>query len=320
MIIYILRRILLTLITLLILTFISFSLIYFSFGSTLTSEPAYKAYFFYLYELCQGNLGKSGINNETLTQKIISTLPVTLELCVWSLIVAFIIGVPLAILSGIYRNKLIDKCTNIFVLLANAIPTFWLALLSLVLFSYYLDWIPNPAHYNPNYAIIHKTGFLFIDAMLLPHAAGYSVFVDIFKHMSLPVFVLSLSPMSEIIHLLRQSVVNVSKQNYVKAAASRGLSRFVIIHRHILHNAFPPVIPQFGIQFSTLLTLTMVVEIIYQWPGIGNSLFYALRHQDYQTISAGILVLGALVILVNFVTDIIGSISNPLKYKELYVH
>lgn len=320
MIIYILRRFLLTFITLLILTFIGFSLIYFSFGSTLASEPIYKAYFFYLYDLCHANLGLSGINGESLTKKMMTTLPVTLELCVLSLIVAFIIGIPLAILSGIYKNKLIDKCTNVFVLLANAIPTFWLALLTLVLFSYYLDWIPNPAHYNPNYAIIHKTGFLIFDAMLLPHSTGYSVLMDIFKHMSLPVFVLSLPPMSEIIHLLRQSVIDVSKQNYVKAAASRGLSKFVIIHRHILHNAFPPVIPQFGIQFSTLLTLTMVVEIIYQWPGIGNSLFYALRHQDYQTISAGTIVLGGMVILVNFVTDIVGSISNPLKYKELYVH
>ncbi len=320
MIIYILRRILLTLITLLILTFVGFGLVYYPFGSELTTEPVYKAYAIYLYNLLQGNLGTSNISGNSLTVNMMMTLPVTLELCILSLIVAFTIGVPVAILAGIYKHKLIDRCINVFVLLASSIPTFWLALLFLVLFSYYLGWIPNPAHYNPDFTVINKNGFLIFNAMFSSHQINYHILLDMCKHMSLPVFVLSLAPMSEIIYLLRQSVINIAKQNYIKAAASRGLSRFTIIHRYILHNAFPPIIPQFGIQFSTLLTLTMVVEIIYQWPGIGNSLFYALRHQDFPTISAGIITLGSMVILVNLVTDIVGSISNPLKYKELYVH
>ncbi len=101
--------------------------------------------------------------------------------------------------------------------------------------------------------------------------------------------------------------------NYVKAAATRGVSRRKILLRHVLHNALPPVIPRLGLQFSTMLTLAMITEMVFSWPGLGRWLINAIRQQDYAAISAGVMVIGALVIIVNVISDILGAMANPLE-------
>ena len=111
---------------------------------------------------------------------------------------------------------------------------------------------------------------------------------------------------------------DVLNQNYIKAAATRGLSRFTIIRRHVLHNALPPIVPKLGLQFSTMLTLAMITEMVFSWPGLGRWLINAIRQQDYAAISAGVMVIGTLVITINVLADILGAATTPLKHKEWY--
>ena len=127
-----------------------------------------------------------------------------------------------------------------------------------------------------------------------------------------------MAPTTEVIRLMRISTSEVYDTNYVKAAATRGVSRRTILHRHVLHNALPPVIPRLGLQFSTMLTLAMITEMVFSWPGLGRWLINAIRQQDYAAISAGVMVIGALVIIVNVISDILGAMANPLKHKEWY--
>ena len=91
-----------------------------------------------------------------------------------------------------------------------------------------------------------------------------------------------------------------------------------MIRRHVLHNALPPIIPKLGLQFSTMLTLAMITEVVFSWPGLGRWLINAIRQQDYAAISAGVMLVGALVIVVNVLSDILGALTNPLKHKEWY--
>ena len=142
--------------------------------------------------------------------------------------------------------------------------------------------------------------------------------ISAIRHMVLPVITLSVAPTTEVIRLMRISTIEVYDQNYVKAAATRGLSRFTILRRHVLHNALPPVIPRLGLQFSTMLTLTMVTEIVFNWPGLGRWLVTAIRQQDYSAILAGVMVVGSMVIIVNVLSDIVGAMSNPMKHKVGY--
>ena len=142
--------------------------------------------------------------------------------------------------------------------------------------------------------------------------------VSAIRHMVLPVLTLSVAPTTEVIRLMRISTIEVFDQNYVKAAATRGLSRLTILRRHVLHNALPPVIPRLGLQFSTMLTLAMITEMVFSWPCLGRWLINAIRQQDYAAISAGVMVIGSLVIIVNVISDILGAMANPLKHKEWY--
>lgn len=142
--------------------------------------------------------------------------------------------------------------------------------------------------------------------------------ISALTHLILPVLVLAMAPTTEVIRLLRNSTSEVMEKNYVKAAATRGLSQLTVIRRHVLHNALPPVIPRLGLQFSTMLTLAMITEMVFNWPGLGRWLINAIRQQDYAAISAGVMVIGGLVILVNVISDVIGAAMNPLKHKEWY--
>ncbi|MEJ5173938.1 ABC transporter permease subunit, partial [Erwinia sp. MYb416] len=134
--------------------------------------------------------------------------------------------------------------------------------------------------------------FALIDAWITDSPWRHEMIISALKHMVLPVTALAVAPTTEVIRLLRISTREVMEQNYVKAAATRGLSLFTIIRRHVLHNALPPVIPRLGLQFSTMLTLAMITEVVFSWPGLGRWLINAIRQQDYAAISAGVMVVG----------------------------
>lgn len=319
MIIYLLRRLLLVVITLFILTLFSFSILYYKNASGLSTLPLFEAYPLYLIQLLEVNLGSSLLTEEPVLHYLRLALPVTLELCLLAVMVAFLFGVPLGILAGVFNKKPIERVINVFVLLGLSTPTFWLALLMVTFFSFYLDWLPVSGRYDLSYSIPTITGFMYIDLFLSQSPQRGQILINMIQHSLLPVLTLAIGPMTEIIKLLRSSVIEVSKENYIKAAATRGLSRTQIIYRHVLHNAFPPIIPKLGLQFSTLLALAMILETIFDWHGMGYWMIYSLHHQDYAVISAGILTIGSLVIVIYFASEIIGIVTNPLKNKDLYV-
>ncbi|AYA40009.1 peptide ABC transporter permease SapB [Xenorhabdus nematophila] len=318
MIIYILRRLLLLVVTLFFLSLISFSLMYFTPHSPLNGASLTDAYIFYFRSLLQWDFGISSINGERIITQLYEVLPATMELCILSFSIALLIGIPLGIIAGVWRNKKIDIMISTFALCGFSIPIFWLALLLTLLFSLHLGWLPVSGRFDLLYRMEPVTGFALIDAWLSKAPYRNEMIMSVILHMILPVITLAVAPMTEVIRLMRNSTEEISATNYIKSAATRGLSQMTIIRRHLLHNALPPIIPKLGLQFSTMLTLAMVTEQVFNWPGLGHWLISAIRQQDYSAISAGVMVIGSLVISVNVLTDIIGAMANPLKHKEWY--
>ncbi len=318
MIIYILRRLLLLMVTLFFLSLISFSLTYFTSHHSLNVISLLGEYGRYLYRLFQWDLGVSSINGEPIIKQLYAVLPVTMELCILSFAMALLIGIPLGIIAAVWRNKKADIIISTFALCGFSIPVFWLALLLTLLFSLNLNWLPVSGQFYLLYPMKQVTGFALIDAWQSNGPYRNEMIINVILHMILPVITLAIAPTTEVIRLMRNSAEEVLSANYIKSAATRGLSRFTIIRRHLLHNALPPIIPKLGLQFSTMLTLAMVTEYVFDWPGLGPWLINAIRQQDYSAISAGTLVIGMLVISINMLTDIIGAIANPLKHKEWY--
>ncbi|PHM45657.1 peptide ABC transporter permease [Xenorhabdus mauleonii] len=318
MIIYILRRLVLLVVTLFFLSFISFSLMYFTPHGPLSGASLVDAYLFYFRSLLQWDFGISSINGERIITQLYEVLPATMELCILSFSIALLIGIPLGIVAGVWRNKKADIIISTFALCGFSIPVFWLALLLILLFSLHLGWLPVSGRFDLLYRMEPVTGSALIDAWLSKSPYRNDMIMSVIQHMILPVLTLAVAPMTEVIRLMRNSAEEISTANYIKSAATRGLSRLTIIRRHLLHNALPPIIPKLGLQFSTMLTLAMVTEQVFNWPGLGRWLISAVRQQDYSAISAGVMVVGTLVISVNILTDIIGAMANPLKHKEWY--
>ncbi|NIF57797.1 peptide ABC transporter permease SapB [Enterobacter sp. Ap-916] len=318
MIIFTLRRLLLLLITLLFLAVVGFSLNYFTPHAPLQGASLWNAWVFWFESLLHWDFGVSSINGQSINEQLRDVFPATMELCILAFGLALLIGIPVGMLAGIMRNKWQDRLISALALVGFSIPVFWLALLLTLFFSLTLGWFPVSGRFDLLYEVKSVTGFALVDAWLSDSPYRSEMIVSALRHMVLPVAALAVAPTTEVIRLMRISTIEVFDQNYVKAAATRGLSRFTILHRHVLHNALPPVIPRLGLQFSTMLTLAMITEVVFSWPGLGRWLINAIRQQDYMAISAGVMVIGSLVIVVNVISDILGAMANPLKHKEWY--
>lgn len=318
MIIFTLRRLLLLLITLVFLALVGFSLNYFTPHAPLQGASLWNAWVFWFEGLLHWDFGVSSINGQSINEQLRDVFPATMELCILAFGFALLIGIPVGMLAGVMRNKWQDKLISALALVGFSIPVFWLALLLTLFFSLTLGWFPVSGRFDLLYEVKSVTGFALVDAWLSDSPYRSEMIVSAIRHMVLPVAVLAVAPTTEVIRLMRLSTIEVFDQNYVKAAATRGLSRFTILHRHVLHNALPPVIPRLGLQFSTMLTLAMITEVVFSWPGLGRWLINAIRQQDYSAISAGVMVIGSLVIIVNVISDILGAMANPLKHKEWY--
>ncbi|RKQ38837.1 putrescine export ABC transporter permease SapB [Enterobacter sp. R1(2018)] len=318
MIIFTLRRLLLLLITLLFLAMVGFSLNYFTPHAPLQGASLWNAWVFWIESLLHWDFGVSSINGQSINEQLRDVFPATMELCLLAFGLALLIGIPAGMLAGITRNKWQDKLIGALALLGFSIPVFWFALLLTLFFSLTLGWFPVSGRFDLLYEVKSVTGFALVDAWLSDSPYRQEMIMSAVRHLVLPVITLAVAPMTEVIRLMRLSTSEVFDQNYIKAAATRGLSRFTILHRHVLHNALPPVIPRLGLQFSTMLTLAMITEVVFSWPGLGRWLINAIRQQDYAAISAGVMVIGSLVIVVNVLSDILGAMANPLKHKEWY--
>ncbi|GAL59832.1 putrescine export ABC transporter permease SapB [Pseudescherichia vulneris] len=318
MIIFTLRRLLLLLVTLFLLTFVGFSLSYFTPHAPLQGASLWNAWFFWFKGVLHWDFGVSSINGQLISEQLKEVFPATMELCILAFGFALVVGIPVGMMAGIMRGKWQDKLISALALIGFSIPIFWLALLLTLFFSLTLGWLPVSGRFDLLYEVKTVTGFALIDAWLSESIWREEMIISALRHMVLPVLTLAVAPTTEVIRLMRLSTIEVFEQNYIKAAATRGLSRLSILRRHVLHNALPPVIPRLGLQFSTMLTLAMITEMVFSWPGLGRWVINAIRQQDYAAISAGVMVIGALVIIVNVLSDILGALANPLKHKEWY--
>lgn len=318
MIIFTLRRLLLLLITFFLLSLVGFSLSYFPPHAPLQGASAFNAWLFWFNSLLHWDFGVSSINGQLINEQLRQAFPATLELCFYAFTLALVAGIPIGMLAGITRNKWQDRCITVLTLAGISIPVFWMALLLTLFFSLTLGWLPVSGRFDVLYEVKSVTGFALIDAWHVNSPWRDEIIISALRHMVLPVLTLAVVPTTEVIRLMRNSTITVLEKNYIKAAAVRGLSRFTVLRRHVLHNALPPIIPRLGLQFSTMLTLAMVTEVVFSWPGVGRWLIHAIRQQDYAAISAGIMTTGALVLLVNVMSDILGAMANPLKQKDWY--
>ena len=224
------------------------------------------------------------------------------------MIFAVVVGVILGVYSAIYRNKPIDHFSRIFSILGVSMPVFWLGLLLLLLFYYHLDWFPGGGSHNLFIFPTHITGLLLLDSII---AGDWTAFWDGLSHIILPAFVLGYASAASIARIMRASMLDILKQDFIRTAKSKGLSKRVVIYRHALKNALIPVVTIIGLSFGSLLSGAVLTETIFSWPGLGRYIVNALLVLDYPAVTGGTLFIAFIYSLANLVVDISYAVLDP---------
>ncbi|QXO18523.1 MULTISPECIES: ABC transporter permease [Vibrio] len=316
---YTLRRFNLFVITLLILTMVGYSLLRLEPDSAWGKLDFWAGWSQYLSELLKLNFGVTK-NGTPIVTELASVFPATLELCLIAFTLSLLVGIPVGTIAGMRQGKWIDTVISFTSMSGYSAPLFWVALILIMVFSLNYELLPVSGRYDLLYQIKHVTGFAIIDAFLAEGPYRNFALQSVIEHMILPCLVLALAPTTQVVRLMRASVAEVMTQNYIRAARIKGLSYYEIVIQHVLRNAIPPIIPKFGVQLSSMLTLAIITESIFNWPGIGRWLLDALSNQDYVSIQAGVIAVGALVLTANILSDLIGAMINPLVRKEWYAN
>lgn len=338
MILYLLRRLFLLVFVFIALSILAFSLGYLFPGNTLQNftgmtdisaeltthlldeyrlDSGYlQQYIAYLQRIFTGDWGLSFSSKQPLLQEIKILLPATLELAAYALLVSFFIGIPLGIIAAIKPEGIISRIISALAITGYSIPVFWWALILIMLFSIGLGWLPTAGRIGVLYEIPHVTGFMLVDILLTNSVHQTEALLNALRHILLPTIVLATFPTTVMVRFTRDSMLDVWEQSYIKTARAKGLNRAQVLYRHGLRNALLPVIRQIGLQFSTLITLAMITEVIFSWPGIGRWLIDSIYQRNYPAIQAGLLVISTLVISVNMLTEILHTLFNPLARKR----
>ncbi|KYG90549.1 peptide ABC transporter permease [[Bacillus] sp. KCTC 13219] len=255
----------------------------------------------YIAGVAQGDLGKSYIQNESVVDIVLSTLPATLELAIVALIIALLIAIPIGILSAVKRGTWIDYLGMIFAQIGVSMPVFWLGLLLILGFSIHLNILPS-----------FGRGDSVVEALLKTITTGnlYYIFESL-KYLILPALALGLMSAAFITRMVRAAMLEVLQMDYVRTADAKGVSDSIIILKHAFRNALIPIVTIIGLQFGNLLGGAIVTETIFAWPGVGRLIITAISQRDFTVVQGGVLVIAFLFAIINLIVDVLYTLINP---------
>ncbi|HHF5162657.1 TPA: ABC transporter permease [Haemophilus influenzae] len=287
-------------------------------NANLVTQNIYIGYFHYLGTLLQDDFGITYNGGKSLMNLILTVLPPTLELCFITLFLAFIFGLPLGIISAVNSEQVFAKSLQSLSYVGLSIPIFWLAPILLYVAALSHWEIAAIGQYNLLYEIKSITGFPVIDIWFMEVPYRTKIVQNVLQHLALPTLVLCILPTMEIIRIIHQRAEYILNQNFSKVATTRGWSKWKILHQYVFRNTFPLLVPQVPRVFTLVLTQCMLVETALGWPGIGRWLINAVNEQDYNSIAAGVIVIGVCIILIDTLTKLFTFILDPFKKKGWY--
>lgn len=266
-------------------------------------EPIWQQYLEWSGKLLHGNLGDSWRTAKPVMELIMERLPVTLELTALAMLLAVAIGVPLGIVSAMRQDGATDNLARVTSLLGLSIPTFWWATMLILVFSLTFRWAP-PVNWVP---LVQLDG----------SGVHFDTLLTNLKMMVLPAAALGWASAAAIQRMTRSSMLDVLRQDYMRAARSKGLRERILVYRHGLKNALIPVVTVFGLQVATLLGGAVVTEEVFTLPGVGRLVLWSIYQRDYPLVQGTVLFVAVLFITINLVIDIIYSLLDPrIRYAE----
>jgi peptide/nickel transport system permease protein len=258
------------------------------------TQPLYIQFFRYMTNLVQGDLGFSVINRKPVLALILERLPATVVLMSAAFVFSVCLGGLWGVISAVKARTPVDYWVTIISLFGYSMPTFWLGLLLILVFSLYLRWLPT-------------MGMVTLGG----DASGLSALMDVLRHLALPTITLGAYYLAIYARLIRASMLEVLGQDFVNTAWAKGLPGKVVYYKHALRNAMLPVITIAGIQIGYMFTGAVLTETIFAWPGMGGLTYQAILQRDYALLMGLFFMVSVCVILMNLVTDLVYTVVDP---------
>ncbi|MFC3323660.1 ABC transporter permease [Mesorhizobium cantuariense] len=272
--------------------------------------PLWHQFFIYVRQVLSGDFGTSVLTTNPVMADIAHVFPATLELATFGTLIGTVLGVPLGILAAVKRGSFTDQLVRLVGLAGYSIPIFWLALLGLLLFYARLHWVAFPGRIDIvyEYTFTPITGLFLLDAVL---QRRWDVAWDVFRHLVLPASLLGYFSLAYISRMTRSFMLNELGQEYVIAARAKGLSETRIIWRHALRNAAVPLVTVIALSYAGLLEGSVLTETVFSWPGLGLYITNSLQNADMNAVLGGTLIIGAVFIALNILSDLLYRILDP---------
>ena len=316
MLVYIVRRILQSLVVLLVMSLLVFVAVY-AIGNPVDiminpqadqadrdaaihalglDKPLWEQYGLFLQHAVTGNFGKSFAYNVSAIEVIFERMPATLELATAAMVIGIVLGIPLGLWAGLKPDSASGKSIMTLSILGFSLPTFWVGLMLIMTFSVWLGWLPSSGRGPTTELLGVPVSFLTWEGV---------------KYLILPATNLALFNLALIIRLTRAGTREALMQDYVKFARAKGLSNTRVVGVHVLKNILIPIVTVIGLQFGSVIAFAIVTESVFAWPGMGKLIIDSINVLDRPVIVAYLMIIVALFILINLVVDLLYSALDP---------
>ena len=273
-------------------------------------RPLIEQFAIYVKKAATGDFGNSVLTTNPVMTDIANAFPATFELATLGTLIGTIIGIPLGVLAAVRRGSLIDQIVRFLGLAGYSIPIFWLGLMGLLLFYAKLGWVAGPGRIDVTYSYLYTpvTGIVLVDTLM---QGQWDAFWDAVSHIILPASLLGYFSLAYISRMTRSFMLNELAQEYVIAARVKGLSEMRVIWRHALRNAAVPLVTVIALSYANLLEGSVLTETVFAWPGLGQYITNSLQNADMNAVLGGTLVIGAIFVLLNLVSDLLYRLLDP---------
>jgi peptide/nickel transport system permease protein len=243
-------------------------------------DPVAVQYVRFLKGAVRGDFGQSIRHGEPAMGLVVERLPATFELAGAGLVIALALAIPAGIVSAVRRNTSVDYISTVVALLGQAMPTFWLGIMLILVFSVRLNWLPSSGRGDV-------------------------------EHLILPAITLGLFTTARITRLTRSGMLEVLGQDYIRTARAKGMGEPPVVWKHALKNAAIPIVTIVGIELGTLLGGSVITETIFAWPGVGRLSVQAIFNRDYPVVQSAVFLLASTFVIVNFLVDVVYTYLDP---------
>ncbi len=272
--------------------------------------PLWQQFLRYVGDVLRGDFGESVLTSRPVLEDVARVFPATLELATAAIIIGVTLGVPAGVVAAVNRGRWPDHVIRVLGLVGHSIPVFWLGLMALLIFYARLDWAPGPGRVDVFYEGLVEpvTGIITVDALL---AGETDVFWNALAHLVLPASILGYYSVAYIARMTRSFMLDQLRQEYITTARVKGMSETRVIWRHALGNIAVPLTTVVALSYASLLEGSVLTETVFAWPGLGLYITNSLLSADMNAVLGGTLVVGAVFIGLNLLSDLLYRLLDP---------